>query len=430
MSEAGRAKRSWFALIPPGAAARVLTLNAFVGSIGTGLFLTGSVLYYTRIVHLSVTQVGIGLSAAGLIGMVASVLIGGLSDRFGPRRVMVGLHAFRVLAYAAMAVVHNFWQFLVVVVLVTAADRAGPPTNQAMVGRIFTKAERLRTMAYLRAVRNIGLAVGALLAGVALQTDTATAYRALVLGNAISFLPMAFLVFSLRRWERSKPAGDPGDVEAGAGGSPLRDVPFLGLSLANGFLMLHDSILFIALPLWVVDHTAAPRFMVATILVVNTVLTAVGQVWWTHLTETLPAAARALTSAGAVLGAAALVFGLAHYGNAVLASTLVVLGTVLLTAGENLHSAASWQVSYDLSPAENQTRYLAVFNLGTNGQDMLGPSIVTWLGVTLGPAGWVGLAAIFGATGGAARGLVSATQRRRERDTPAFPAALIREGTR
>jgi MFS family permease len=422
--------RSWFAIVPPPGAARVLTANAFVGSIGTGLFLTGSVLYYTRVVHLSVTQVGLGLSLAGAVGMIASVVTGSLSDRFGPRPTMVSLHGFRVVAYAAMAFVQNYWQFLVVIVLVTAADRAGPPTNQALVGRIFTKAERLHTMAYLRAVRNIGLGAGALLAGLAVETGSPTAYRLLVLGNAVSFLPMAFFIASLRRYERPAPAVAPADAAGGSAPTnyrPLRDVPFLGLSLANGLMVLHDSILFIALPLWIVGYTEAPPFMVATVLVINTVMTAIGQVWWTKLTETMAAASRAMSICGAVLAIASLCFGAAHFGNAFTASVLVVVGTVLLTAGENLHSAASWEVSYDLSPVQAQARYLAVFNLGNNGQDMVGPLVVTALGVSAGPAGWVGLAAIFLAGAGTARLCIGWTQRARGRAAAATSADLAQE---
>ncbi|MEV4749913.1 MFS transporter [Streptosporangium sp. NPDC049248] len=386
-------------IIPPAGAARVLVTSGFVGSIGTGMFLTGSALYYTRVIHLSPLQVGLGLSLAGLIGMFTSVLLGRLADRTGPRVILVGLHIFRIFAYIGMALVANFWQFLIAVVLVTSADRSGPPANQALVGRIFEKTERLRTMAYLRAFRNVGLGLGALLAGLAVESDASWAYRLLVFGNAISFIPMAFLVARLKRFERPVPAAqDPVDEPsepAAARARPLREIPFLSVSLANGFLMLHDSILFVALPLWIVGYTEAPPFMVAVVLIINTMFTAFGQVWWTRMAESLSDATRALTTCGTVLALASAAIGVAHYGNALTASVLIVVGVLLLTAGENLHAAAAWQISYDLSPAGQQTQYLAVFNLGTNVHDTAGPMVITALGVSAGPPGWLGLAAIF-----------------------------------
>jgi len=48
----------------PERAAKVLAINAFVGTVGTGLFLTGAVVYYTRVIGLSTQQVGAGLAAA------------------------------------------------------------------------------------------------------------------------------------------------------------------------------------------------------------------------------------------------------------------------------------------------------------------------------------------------------------------------------
>jgi MFS family permease len=408
--------RRFAAFVPPPGAARILTLNALVGSIGTGLFLTGSVLYYTRVVGLSNTKVGLGLSIAGVCGMVASIPMGELADRVGPRQVLVALHLWRVVGYSLMAFVHSFWAFLVMVCIVTMADRAGPPINQAMVGTLFTKQERVRTMAFLRAVRNIGLSVGALLAGIALTADTPIAYRLLTLGNAVSFLPMALLVASLRRYQRipaTAGASAADDLPVPADLRPLRDIPFVGLAVSNGLLMLHDSVLFVALPLWIAQETSAPRIMVSVMLVINTVLTAVGQVRWTAMTETLPAAVRAMVVSGLILAGASLAFAAAHYGGPVTASLLLVVGIIALTVGENLHSASSWQVSFDLSPAPARAKYLSVFGLGQAGQDMLGPSLITALALGFGATGWIGLGALFAVTGLTTRALARTVESKR-----------------
>lgn len=426
MSAATVARRVVAAFPPPGAA-RILTLNAFVGSIGTGLFLTGSVLYYTRVVGLSNVQVGVGLSIAGVCGMLFAIPVGGLADRVGARQVLVGLHLWRVVGYSLMAFVHSYWSFLVMVCLVTMADRAGPAVNQAMVGTLFTKQERVRTMAFLRAVRNIGLSVGALLAGIALTADTPLAYRALTLGNAISFLPMALLVASLRRYERPRPAAaerSPDDLPVPSDLRPWRDVPFVGLAVSNGLLILHDSVLFIALPLWIAQQTSAPRIMVSAMLIINTVLTAAGQVWWTRLTETLSAAVRAIVTSALVLAGASVVFATAHFGSPFISSLLLVIGIVALTVGENLHSASSWQVSFDLSPEPARARYLAVFNLGQAGQDMLGPSLVTVVALSFGVPGWLGLGAMFVVAGLTTRALARTVEsKRRSEGQPAMSAS-------
>jgi MFS family permease len=400
-------------VVPARGPARPLTVNAFVGSVGTGLFLTGSMLYYTRVVHLSADSVGLGLSIAGAFGILASVAVGYLSDRIGPRLTLVLLNLFRVLAYAAMAFVHHYWEFLLVVVLATGADRSSTPMNQALAGRIFGKEERVRVMAFMRAVRNVGMTLGAMLAGLAMEAGSATDYRLLVLGNAASFLPMAIVFARLGKYERPvvKPAAADGTEARGPRG-PLRDVPFMALTLTNGFMMLHDSILLVALPLWIVGFTSAPPAMVAAMLVINTVLTATTQVLWTNMTDTLRKAASAMRAAGVILAVGVGCLAAAHFGNAIVAAILLVLGVLLLTAGENLHAAASWQVSYDLSPEDAQSQYLGVFNIGVNGQFMIGPAIVTALAVSAGVPGWAGLAAIFLISGEGSKLTTSWAERR------------------
>lgn len=401
-------------LLPPPGAASIMAVTGLIGSIGTGLFLTGSVLYYTRVVGLSDTQVGIGLSAAGACGILSSAPIGLVADRWGPRQVMVVLYLWRAAGYAVLATVHGFWSFLVVICLVTMADRAGPPCSQALVGTLFRQQERVRAMAYLRAVKNIGFSAGALLAGLALVAGTATAYRSLSLSNAASFLPMALLTVRLHRYQHADiPNTDVEEIPPPGKLRPLRDPPFLALAATNGLLTLHDSVLFVALPLWITQRTAAPHIMVSLLLAVNTAVTAASQVWWTRLTHTLTAAVRAMVAVGPVLAVASVLIGAAHLGGALAASVLLVLGVIALTAGENLHSAVSWQISYGLSPKQARARYLAVFGMGEAGQQMIGPSLANSLLLAAGLPGWIGLGALFGIASTSNRALTTWMMARR-----------------
>ncbi|MGW2649027.1 MFS transporter [Streptomyces sp. NPDC001393] len=416
--------------LPPPGAARVLTLNAFAGSIGTGLFLTGSMLFFTRSVGLPAYQVALGLSIAGVAGMVASVPTGMLADRIGPRRTMVALHLWRVVTYSLYLLVHSFPAFLAVICATTLAEKAGPPINQAMVGTLFTKQQRTRTMAFLRAVRNVGLSLGALLAGIALSYDTRVAYDSLALGNALSFLVMAALIWSLHRYEPARDSSAPATAAPGdateeapaADRRPLREWPFLALSGFNGVLALHDSVLFVGLPLWISAHTDAPRQLVSAVLIVNTVITALTQVRWTRLTDSTAKAVRGMVTAGLALAVAAVAVLAAHYVGSAAACALLVLGVLLLTVGENLHSSAAWEVSFNLSPADARSRYLAVFQLGESARDIVGPLLVT-SAMAVGPWGWLGLAAAFALAGFAARTSADRVERRRARAHANEPAA-------
>jgi MFS family permease len=66
-----------------------LLLVGLVDATGTGLYLAGSALFFTQIIGLSAAQVGLGLSVAGVLGILSPIPFGKLADRWGPRAVLL-----------------------------------------------------------------------------------------------------------------------------------------------------------------------------------------------------------------------------------------------------------------------------------------------------------------------------------------------------
>ena len=88
---------AWLAKAPHDPWQRRLLAASFTDALGTGLFLPLSVIYLTRIVGLSPTRVGLGLTIAGVLAIAASPLSGALLGRFEARidsdvRPMPGLN--------------------------------------------------------------------------------------------------------------------------------------------------------------------------------------------------------------------------------------------------------------------------------------------------------------------------------------------------
>ncbi len=399
-------------LLPPDPIVRRLAAVTVVNTFGNGLFFTLSALYFTRIVGLSVSQVGLGLTIAGALGVFAGVPLGHLADRVGTRRLLVLLVCAEALCTVAFTAIHGFAAFLVVVSLSTVADRGSNAVRAAMFAVVLPTQNRTRTRGYLRAVTNVGMGVGGATAAIALQADTRAAYAALILVDAATFVISAVLLHHLpvsddaaaaRAEAASTPQSSP---PAEAAGPPrrrrnpaLRDRPYLLVTGLSSVLALQFGLIEVGIPLWIVDHTDAPRAMVAAVLVVNPALVVLFQVRATRGVTTVPLAARAARRGGLLLALSCLVFAAAHGPSAAVASGILVAAVVLQTLSEMVSSAAGWALSYDLADERAHGAYQGVFSSGFALAAMLAPLVATATALHHGTAGWALLAAVFAAAG-------------------------------
>ncbi|MFB7504360.1 MFS transporter [Streptomyces broussonetiae] len=260
-------------------------------STGKGIFLTAGVLYFTRAVGLPALQIGIAFSIAGFVSLVLGVPADHLADRHGPRVVLLASLALSAAATAAFLLGRVSWSVLLVVVLATTAQATllvarGPIINDIADGR----PQELR--AYIRSVTNVGIAVGAVIAGWAAQPDTVRGYHRLVLLDSACFVVALLLACRLPRTTAVRPPATAGRRAA------LRDRPYLALSLLDGVLSIQYRVLTVALPLWVVSATSAPRWTVSAAVVANTAIIVLLQVAVSRRIDTPRRAAVALRRSG------------------------------------------------------------------------------------------------------------------------------------
>lgn len=367
-----------------------MALADLVGALGWGGFVAGSAVFFTRSVGLSPAQVGAGLSAAGAAGFAVAVPGGRLIDRLGPRRVIVAAALASIALFVSYAFVHGFWSFLPVVLLLGAASRLDRLAIGALVGGLLDRDDRVSVSAYLRSVNNAGFAVGSGLAGLAVAIDTRPAYLALPLGCAAT---TALMVAIRSRLPDVPPA--PPALHRQSRWLALRDRPFVALTVLFGVARLDSALLDVAVPLWILHHTAAPRPLVAWLVIVNTLLVIGFQVRAARGSQTAAGIVRAQRLASLAMMASCLVFGSAGSTGRAAAIVLLVLGMALLTLGELWISAAAWSVRYGLAAQHAQGQYGAVFSMGGSAVEMAGPAIAVLLTDRLGLAGWGAIAGVY-----------------------------------
>ncbi|MFJ9950392.1 MFS transporter [Kitasatospora sp. NPDC091207] len=398
---AGLLGRLTAALLPSSRQGRIMAAGTTVDAVANGLYLATATLYFVHYLDISAVAVGTAIAAANIAGLLSPLVFGPVADRFGARPVYVALTLVRGLGFIGYALVGSYAGYLVVTCLTIAAARACSPLLQVIVGEFEGAAERTKTMASLRAITNIGLTAGFLLAALVQAAQSRAAFVALFLFNAAAFAAVALAVVRAGRVAGSAaPAPAAATAEAGVpNGSPYRDRRFLLVTAANAVLMLHDCVLFILLPLWVVERAGLPASASSGLLAINTVLTVVLQLSVARFAQGLAKALRMLRIACLFLVLACAFFAFADGRGKALALAAAVVAVALLTVGENLHAVSRWEISYELSPPAGRSRYLSLFSTGMSAQLIVGPFLATGLLLPSGAVGWVLLAALFaGAT--------------------------------
>lgn len=383
--------------MPAGHTSRRFLVVSFIDAIGTGLFLAGSALFFTQALGLSAKQVGLGLSLSGVAGLIGMVPIGRLADRLGGKRTLIALHIWRGSCFAVYPFVDGPGIFFVVAFLIGIAEWSIGPIVQSVIGTIEQGASRVRTMAALTAVRNVGFTIGAVLATVALASSDTRVYSGLVLADAATFFAAALLLARLPIPMIRRAA----DRASDRARRPVRQVRYLLLTALNGVLYLHTILLTVGLPLWIATQTSAPRAVVGVVVVVNTIIAIVLQVPLSRGTNDARDAARRQQWAGWCLAACCLLAALTAGAGRTTATVLLIAAVIALTLGEIWQSIGAWGISFALAPEEQRTYYLSVYNLGLTGATVLGPALVTYAVVQTGAIGWAGLAAVFAVAGGA-----------------------------
>ncbi|MFC8537107.1 MFS transporter [Streptomyces sp. NPDC057249] len=361
-----------------------------VDRTGTGLWAASSVLYLTFVTHLSAQQIGVLLGTAGVAGIAGSPLAGRLAGRFPVRPLLIGCHLLRLVTLTLVLLCTRFEALLVVVAVTYLGDRAAKTLEMLFATRAAGE-RRAAYQALSRSAANAGYGLGAGLAAIGLAAGTTDAYRALILGNALSFLVAAALV-----WRTGEPEGGPAPAGPAAprpvsAKGPWRDRGYLRFVLLDIPMNLDDSVLGVGLPLWLVNRTSAPHALVPAFLVINTVLVVLLQLAVSRRAEGPRKAVRAVLLYGVLLFVTCALLAASTGCGTWTAAGALLAAAVLVTMAELMRSVSSWELAVLLAPPDGRAAYLGVAGMSQSIQKSAGPPLLTGVVMAAGPAGWLAL---------------------------------------
>jgi MFS family permease len=380
----------------PTSLVRRLSSQSVLSAFGDGVFLTGSAVFFTQIVGLSAAQVGLGLTIAGVVTFAFAVPLGKLSDRLGAKRVWAASSLLEALLYLAWLVVGSLPAFVAMLVLLELASTASRAARNAYRFDVFPREERVSTNAYFRAARNVGYTLGALMAGIALATNSDSVIRLVPVATAVLLLLNATLVHRLPATAPNAESESPLEAAAhGKGrGSALRNRGFLLMSIFDGVLATHQVLLNVVIPLWLVEETDAPRVLLAWLFGTNTVMAVFLQVAAARGVVTVADSLKAQRRGAMFFVLSCGIVLITHDTVGWVTIVLVWVGHVTVTGAELFNSAGDWGLQAELSDPARRGEYQGVSQLGFTIGSVWAPAAYTFLAMSWGTPGWLVIAAI------------------------------------
>ncbi|MFI6447008.1 MFS transporter [Kitasatospora sp. NPDC050543] len=359
-----------------------------IDSLGTGLLLAFTVVYFARTTTLTIAAIGAAITLARLLALPTAIVTGPLIDRYGPRAVSAVGNGLSVLAYGGFLLAQQAWQIVLVAWLAQVGAVAYWTSSTGLVVLAAEGGERTRWFALVQTLRNAGLGIGGALGSLLVATAGTTGLRALVALNALSYLAATALLTTWRPRpaQRAEPARAARPAEAapdeapggGSYGTVLRDGRYLLLVAINLCSVFGSMILSMLLAVYLTEGLHQQAWVAGSLLVLNGVQVV--------LTQSVVARRLERHRTTRILAAASLVnalaFGLfaalaAAPGWAVLAGLYAAM--FLFNVAETMATPYAEDLSVALARPGMRGRYLAVYQLSWNTGQALAPALLTLL---------------------------------------------------
>ncbi|MEU1465197.1 MFS transporter [Streptomyces sp. NPDC005727] len=374
--------------------------SGFVNALGTGFFYPFSLLFFTSVSGRSLSTVGVALTVTTLLALPGLFMVGRLTDRCGPRTVLVAASAVRALAFVAFVSVPGLWPLVLGGTALALGNRAEQVATPLLAVRLAPEEQRSRWLALSRVTFNAGMGAGAVLAAV-LVVDTSSGFVVLGLTNAASFVLTAVLCLGLPATRPVAPAE--GARPAHARVQPWKHRAFVRVASANALLWAAALALESALPVFVLRELALPSWTVGVLFAVNTALLTALSLPLSRLLDRF--------RPGHVLAVGGLCY-VVLFATAALARTVspsmalaaLTAGMTVYTIGELAVSQASLVLLTGLPPDEERGTYLASNQILVGVASALAPLLATSLPGVRSAALWWALGGLSVAAGLLARG--------------------------
>ena len=399
----------------------VLQTGGLLNAFGNGVVLPFLIIYLHNVRGISLGLAGLAAATQSATALASGFLAGTLSDRIGPKRVLVGALGVMTVAFALMPFIRSPWQAFAVYVVWGAGSGSFWPSQSALLAALTPAARRSPAYALQRLTMNLGAAIGGVAAGLIASVAHPSSFTVLFLVNCATYVAYMLVLARVRAPELHP------ERARGTWRAVARDRTFLAYAALNAaFMTAAISLMIELLPAFGKNVTHVNEQEVGIIFALDAIGIVLFQLPVAKLAEGRRRM-RGLAAMGVIWAVSLMIVWAAGVWTTATVAAATLAGAMLVFAlGECLHGAIHAPLGVDLAPPELVGRYLALSSLSWQVGWIIGPAAGGFMLQHAPLALWPAAAGVNLACAGAALALerrLPENVRRTPHDTAAAPLA-------
>ena len=347
----------------------VLQTGGLVNAFGNGVVLPFLIIYLHNVRGIPFGLAGSAAAVQSAAALASGFLGGTLSDRLGPKRVLLASLVVMTVAFALMPTIRTAWQTFAIYTLWGVGSGSFWPSQSALLAAMTPAARRAPAYALQRLSMNVGVALGGVVAGLIASVGDPGSFTILFGIDCATFVGYMLVLARVRA-----PALHEGRL-GGSWRAVLRDRVFTVYTLLNAaFMTAAISLVVELLPAFGKNVAGISEKEVGIVFALDAVGVVIFQLPVVKLSEGRRRM-HGFALMGALWAATLLAVWAAGSWTSATAAFAILAGVMLVFAvGECLHGAIHTPLSVDLAPPQLVGRYTAAASISWQMGWIVGPA--------------------------------------------------------
>jgi MFS family permease len=347
-----------------------LQLGGLLNAFGNGIVVPFLIIYLHNVRGLSLGAAGAVAAVNSAGALVSGFVAGTLSDRMGPRRVLMAALLVMAVCISFFPLIRTAWDAFALNLALGVGSGAFWPSQSSLLTALTGSGRRHAAFGLQRVSMNLGIALGGLTGGLIASTAHPRTFTILFLFDALTFVAYVVVLAFLPspKTEHQHASGTYADV--------ARDGVFMRVVLLNVvFMAAAMSIMVELLPPFAKNQASVTERGIGILWFIPSLVITLAQLPVTKFVEGRRRM-RLLAVMGLIWAASELIvlFAGLRY-EAAAATAVMAVGVTLFAVGECLHGAIHAPLTADLARPGSIGRYMAFSSQSWQIGWIIGPGL-------------------------------------------------------